>query len=174
MTAPAQCIDPATEVVAVAMGELRALFDPAGPCPPEGTGTTTVRFFASDGGLPFWDGMCKEPFLWVRVQQRYRSTTASFPNAFVADNSCGSGSIRVLALELGVARCSSHEAKPTWSKLEKEAQVSLDDSWRIENALCRIVRKLRSKSRAVGTDSIAPTGPEGGVMAWTGVVYVQF
>lgn len=173
MTAP-NCVDPATEVVAVAMGALREAFDPAGPCPPDGKGSTTVRFFASDGGLPFWDSTCKEPFLWVRVQQRYRSTVGNFPSAFVADGSCGSSSIRVLALELGVARCSSHEANPTWAKLEKEAEISLDDSWRIEKALCGIVSRLRSKSRAVGTDSIAPTGPEGGVMAWTGVAYVQF
>ncbi|MGV0738236.1 hypothetical protein ABQF35_14250 [Mycobacterium syngnathidarum] len=173
MTTP-NCIDPATEAVAVAMGALREAFDPAGPCPPDGKGSNTVRFFASDGGLPFWDGMCKEPFLWVRVQQRYRSTAADFPSAVVGNSVCGQGSIRVLALELGVARCSSHEASPTWTKLEKEAEISLDDSWRIEKALCRIVGRLRSKSRAVGTDSIAPTGPEGGVMAWTGVVYVQF
>ena len=77
------CTDPASEVVTVAMAVLREVFDPASPCPPDGGGTTTVRFFASDGGLPYWDGTCREPFLWVRVQQRYRSTTASFPASFV-------------------------------------------------------------------------------------------
>lgn len=170
------CIDPAAHVIDVATVALRDVFDPDSECPPRGGGSTKVRFLTSDdGGLPFWDGSCKQPFLWLRVQQRYRSTTRDFPAAVVGSSVCGTGSIRVLAVELGVARCSVAGAKtPSWDKLHEEALVGLDDSWRIEKALCVMVGRLRAKDRAVGTDSIAPVGPEGDVVGHTGVAYVQF
>lgn len=170
------CVDPASEIVTVAMQVLREAYDPDGLCPPDpkyGGSTDVVRFFASDGGLPYWDANCKAPFLWVRVDRRYRSTPAGFPSATVADSPCGAGSIRVLAVEVGVARCSTADARPSWDKLATEAEIGLDDSWRIETALCGIVARLRTTTRAVATDTIAPVGPEGGVIAWTGMAYIQ-
>lgn len=168
-----ECADPAAEVVLTLTAVLREAFDPDGPCgAPEGGGTTVVRFFASDGGV-IWDAKCAQPHVWVRVDRRYRSRVGEFPRAFVGDDPCGSGVLRVLAVEVGVARCSSADAAPKWDKLEREAQVSLDDSWRIESALCGAVKRLRRADRAVATDTVAPVGPEGGLIAWTGMVYVQ-
>ena len=167
------CTDPALEAVSAAMQAMREAFDPGSACPPEAGGSTTVRFLASDGGLPFWDGWCKEPLLWVRVDRRYLSTRQTFPAAFVKSQDCRDHPINVLALEVGVARCSSAEQEPRWDDLEQEALIGLDDSWRIEKALCRFGGLRRAKGHAAATDTIAPVGPEGGVMAWTGMAYTQ-
>lgn len=179
MTSP-QCNDPAWEVISVAMNAMSQAFDPASECPPLGGGTTTVRLFAGSGDFPAaWirpGGECEGPLLWVRAAHRYRSRTAQFPTAFVGDIGCSEyGELRrVLAVEVGVGRCISVDADPDWELLEDEATNSLDDSWRIETVLKAIVCRLRSNERAVATDTVAPFGPEGGIVAWTGMAYVQF
>lgn len=175
MTNPA-CIDPAFEVVTAATAALRDAFRPDDPlCPPE-KGSSTVRFIPGDGNALPWDGKCSEPFLWVRVHNRYRSTKREFPAAWVDDGPIDveSATIRVLAVEVGVARCASEDEPPKMDKLETEALQALDDSWRIETALRALVCRLRSPERAVAVDTIAPVGPEGSVSAVTGMVYVQF
>lgn len=172
------CVDPALAIIDAFTAAMLEAFDPEGDCPPRGGGSTEVRFFAGDGALPDWNPTgrgCDQPLLWVRVDRRYRSRVAEFPAAFVQDDrTCQqAGAVPVLAVEVGVGRCSSMEASPKWGVLAEEARVSLDDSWRIELVLSRIGCKLRSKTRAVATDSIAPVGPEGGISAWTGMAYVQ-
>lgn len=167
------CTDPAVSVIAAAVAALAKWFDPDQPCPPVGGGSTNVRFLpGGEGELPVW---CDEPLLTVRVLQRYRSSAAIFPGPLeVSVQRCADGAINVIAVELGVARCSvvGREAEPLWSDIASEASASLDDSWRIQQALCDM-RALRSKSRAVSTDSVNPSGPEGGVSMWAGVAYVQ-
>lgn len=177
MTNP--CHDEASDVVNAFIVGMREVFDPASDCPPDGGGTTDVRFFAGDGDLPAslipQGDTCDQPLLWVRVAHRYRSKVADFPAAFVGDAPCGNAVLwRVLAVEIGVGRCSTMEAEPDWDTLDTEATVSLDDSWRIEKVLCRVAAGLRSKKRAVATDTVAPYGPAGGIIAWTGMAYVQF
>lgn len=175
MTAP--CHDPASEVVDAFTAAMVEAFDPASACPPVGGGSTVVRFFAGDGALPAWDPDTsrEDMFLWVRLDRRYRSRSADFPTAFVADSECRNSAVfHVLAIEVGVARCTSMEDGCNWDQLAREAEISLDDSWRIEKVLSKLACRLRSKTRAVATDTIAPIGPEGGIIAWTGMAYVQF
>lgn len=172
------CVDPALAIIDAFTAAMLEAFAPEGDCPPLGGGSTQVRFFAGDGALPDWNPTgrgCDQPFLWVRADRRYRSMIAEFPAAFVQDDrSCKqAAAVPVLAVEVGVGRCSSMEASPKWDKLAEEARVSLDDSWRIELVLGRIGCNLRTPSRAVATDTIAPIGPEGGIVAWTGMAYVQ-
>ena len=174
--------DPATEIVNAYITAMKAAFNPGDKVqPPLGGGSARVRFFAGDGALPNWDPQgrggpgCKEPFLWVRVDRRYRARAREFPAAFVGDGNCANKDVkRALAVEVGVARCTDMDAEPNWSKLEDEAEISLDDSWRIEMALCMAAKALAKPDRAVATDTIAPQGPEGGLIAWTGMAYVQF
>lgn len=177
--------DPASDVVNAFVVAMKAAFNPADSVqPPLGGGSTDVRFFASDGALPtsVWDpdngGLaagCRDPLLWVRVDRRYRAKARDFPAAFVGDKDCKDADVvRALAVEVGIARCSDMSAKPKWSALEREAEVSLDDSWRIETALCLAATALRKAKHAVATDTIAPLGPEGGLIAWTGMAYVSF
>lgn len=172
------CHDSASDVVDAFITAMREVFDPTSACPPDGGGSTAVRFFAGDGDLPAslmpnaGSGDC-DPLLWVRVAHRFRSRTTEFPAAYVADTPC-TDLTRVLAVEVGVGRCSTMEAEPDWDLLATEAEVSLDDSWRIEKVLCAVSARLRSKTRAVATDTVAPFGPSGGVIAWTGMAYVQF
>lgn len=169
----AECHDPASDVVNVFMVAMRQAFDPASACPPVDTGSTTVHFIAGDGAPPA-DFTCEGPFLWVRVGQRFRATKANFPAAFVGNEDCAaSGVIRAVAVEVGAMRCTSMDSQPDWDTLSDQAEISLDDSWRIERALCAAAGRLRRDGRAVAIDTVAPDGPEGGLLAWTGMAYVQ-
>lgn len=171
MTDP--CVDPAFAIVTAVTTALRDVYRGDSNCPPDKP-TTTVRFIAGDGNMLPGDGKCKEPLLWVRVQNRFRSTKSVFPAALVDDVPVDAGDvIRVLTVEIGVSRCVSTDEPQKWDTLADEALLWLQDSWRIENALRLIVCRLRTPERAVAVDTIAPIGPEGGRMACSGVAYVQ-
>lgn len=175
MTQPVECLDPAFDVINAFITALREGFDPTSNCPPDGGGSTDVRFFAGDAApTAAWDAHaagsgCKQPFLWVRVVRRFRSK--EFPTPTVV-TSCELP--RVIEVEIGVARCALTEQEPTWAEYATEAEISLDDSWRIELALCRARSLLSMHDFRVGTDTIVPFGPEGGIIAWSGVAFVQF
>lgn len=175
------CVDPAAAVIDVFRVVMGEVYDPAGDCPPADAGKRRppVRFFAGDGALPRSilppGGGC-EPLLWVRAAHRFRSRDAEFPAAFVGDKPCSAADVRrVLAVEVGVARCTSMEAEADWTVLHGEAVDGLDDSWRIETVLCAAASRLRRAvpGRLVATDTVVPGGPEGGIIVWTGMAYVQ-
>lgn len=178
MTGPVPT-DPVSDVVDAFLRAMKAAFNPADSiAPPLGGGSTDVRFFAGDGALPgslipSGSGRKCPPLLWVRVDRRYRYQAGRFPAAYVGDAPC-KDSLRAVAIEVGIGRCSTMEASPTWSQLEREAEIALDDSWRIELALCAAEAELRGPKRVFATDTVAPVGPEGGITAWTGMAYVQF
>ena len=161
--------DPAVHVVATVVESMVEWFSPTPPKPaPE------VRFFAGDGpALAAWDShasqSCDVPFLWVLAQRRYRSQT--FPAPTIDANPCGL--TRVISLQIGVGRCVDVSDVPNWDTYAAEAARSLDDSYRIEQAMCSAARKLVDDGAQVGTDTLLPYGPEGGVVAWTGVIYVS-
>ena len=169
--------DPVSDVVQIVMGTLLEVFDPEQECPPTGGGSDTVRLFAGDGApLAAWDAHaagsgCKQPFLWVRAMRRYRSK--QFPTPTVAVD-CKLD--RVVPIEIGVGRCAyvPDGDRVRWSEWADEAAISLSDSWRIEQALCTATARLTDASHAVGTDTLSPYGPEGGVVAWTAVLYVSY
>lgn len=169
----APCADAASDIINVFIRALAEAFDPDSDCPPDGGGSNTVRFFAGEGApLAAWnshatgDG-CEHPFLWVRAIRRYRSKV--FPTPTVEHNPCRLP--RVIAVEIGVARCAVVELEPDWDDYAREAEISLDDSYRIELALCRAATLLGRAGVMVATDTIAAFGPEGGVVAWTGIAY---
>lgn len=170
------CDDPASEIVSIYMAALGEAFAPNSDCPPLGGGSTTVRFFGGDAiPMAAWDAHsqaedCATPFLWVRVLRRFR--TKQFPTPASSIESCGLP--RVIALEVGVGRCAVIDMEPDWQAYANEAEVSLDDSWRIELALCRAASKTVTLGYPAGIGEVAPYGPEGGVVAWTGDAYVQF
>lgn len=178
MTTPVPvCTDDASAIVDAYVRAMKLVFSPTSECPPVGGGSTDVRFFAgmapptdawdahSDGG----EG-CDNPFLWVRIMRRYRSL--NFPTPTASVEACSAP--RVLAIEIGVGRCAVTDAEPEWTQYAHEAEVSLDDSWRIEKALCVAAGILRGDNRPVGIDTIEPYGPEGGIIGWTGAAYIQF
>lgn len=174
--------DPAAEVVDAFVAAMLDVFRPDQPCPPDGGGSTDVRFFAGDANsvwpyIPHSEGAgCDGPLLWVRAMHRFRSMGSQFPAAYLNDAKCGAqGVLPVLAVEIGVGRCASTDADPSWDALATAAEISLDDSWRIETALCAGAARLRTTAgRLVAVDSVNPYGPEGGIVAWTGVAYAQF
>lgn len=177
MTAPCP-VDPAAEVINTFMDALRAWFPVGGPCPPVGGGTATVRFFATDGGGLPWEPTAKEPvFLWLRLAGRYRSTAQVFPESFRgALSACRSGSFTAIGVEVGVERCTSMQDDGScgdWATLEFEADRSRDDSYRLFKALCLAEQQLSGPERLVAIDTVEPRGPEGGVIGWTGMAYVQ-
>ena len=169
------CVDPALDVIGAVTVALWDEFNPAGPCPTDSKVPPTVRFFAADGApLEAWSAHsqsagCDEPFLWVRVVRRYRSER--FPEPTVVIDQCKT--MRVLALEVGIARCALMDAAPSWEDYDAEARLSLDDSRRIEKALCAVVEALKLDHRA-GYDSILPFGPEGDALGWTAQIVISF
>jgi len=173
--------DSLPDIIATCKSVLLQAYSPTGPQPPpKDTAPTAVRFFASMEGVPAtWinpGGEC--PLLWVRLSHRFRSRLSDFPAAVVSDgnsNACLADIKRVACLEIGVGRCTSAsmEADPDWKELEAEAELGLDDSRRIEASLGRILSELRTPQRAVAIDTVAPYGPEGGITAWTGLLFVQ-
>lgn len=172
------CTDPALHVVQVVTASLRAAFAPDSVCPPDGGGTTDIRFFATDeAGIPpgLMPGCDAGPLVWVRFSRRYRASRASFPAAVVANHPCaGDPTVPAVALEVGVARCSSMEGQYIdWEAIASEELVALDDSFRIDSAQQTARRCLQSKVRAVAVDSVAPIGPEGGIRGMTGMLYVE-
>lgn len=176
----AGCVDPAAAVIDVFLAVMGEVFDPAGSCPPPGGGRRRppVRFFAGDGALTgsVLPGVDCDPLVWVRASHRFRSRAADFPGAYVGDRGCAAADVfRVLAVEVGVARCTSMEAEADWPLLHAEAVAGLDDSWRIETALCAAAGRLRQSlpGRLVATDTVMPRGPEGGVILWSGLAHVQ-
>lgn len=157
---------------------MREAFDPSSSYPPLGGGSTTVRVFAGAAtpmaavDIHINDTGCgQDPFLWVRLERRYRTQT--FPQPYIGANGCAAQV--AVAVEVGVARCAVIETGdgPDWTALAEEAEISLDDSGRIELALCRASTLMTSKgcSDMQAVDVIAPYGPDGGVIAWTGTIY---
>jgi hypothetical protein len=164
-------------ILNAAICAMREAFSATSTYPPIGGGTNDVRLVAGDGAamaavdVHINECECgKEPFLWVRLVRRYRSRV--FPQPFVGADGCGTPV--VVAVEVGVVRCAILNPNgPTWKELADEAEISLDDSGRIELALCRAATIMREKncSDLQGFDSIVPTGPEGGVVGWIGTMY---
>lgn len=161
---------------------MRELFTPDSPIPPLGGGSDKIRVFAGDAVPTSAVDMhnqdpecgCDTPFLWVRLMRRYPVDLGRFPAASVGQHPCGNR--MAVAIEVGVARCAAVFAEDCdWSAYESEAEVSLDDSRRIELALCRATALLKQHkcSDSTSIDAIVPAGPEGGVIAWLGTLFVQ-
>lgn len=166
-------VDPVIDHVTAALAEA---FDPDSVHPPIGGGSTDVRLLAGDAiPLAMWnahaDGGCGEPFLWVRLARRYRSR--EFPDTAIAATPCGAP--RAVQVEIGVGRCAVLDPEPSWEQYAAEAEVSLDDSWRVELALCRAAALITGDHTggSAAIDDVIPFGPEGGVLAWSGNLYVQ-
>lgn len=170
--------DPVSDIVEFYMQAMREAYDPDSLHPPAGKKRwdPIVRFFGGDGiPMAAWDAHsegthCQHPFLWVRIVRRYR--TSEFPNPDPDITSCGMP--RVVELEIGVGRCAVLAENPSWHDYAVEAETSLDDSYRIEMALCRANALARKANYTVATTEVLPYGPEGGVVAWMGGAYVQF
>lgn len=169
--------DPISCVINTVITAMKDVFNPESVQPPLGGGSTDVRVFAGDAApLSAWDAHraeceCGQPFLWVRLMRRYRSK--EFPAPYVGPNPCPLPV--VAAIEVGVGRCAAMTAEGCdWDTYAEEAEISLDDSWRIELALCRATAILTREDCAelTATDAVIPYGPEGGVVAWIGTIYI--
>ena len=170
-------MDTVSDMIDCATRSLKMVFDDGLDVPPVGGGTDKVRFLYGDGvPLSAWTAHsagegCDHPMLWVRLVQRFRSE--SFPTPSLSPAPCGAP--RGVQIELGVARCDITDPEPSWTQLESMAEISLDDSWRIETALCATRNCAVKGNHASGgaMDAVLPVGPEGGVSAWVGSVWLQ-
>lgn len=169
--------DPAIEIIAAAVEALTDAFT-GSMCPPLVGNVGVVRFFAGDAPpMAAWDthatGGCDTPFVWVRAMRRYRSQ--EFPSPTIDTSPCRNDLTRVMPVEFGVGWCAVVDQEPSWAEYQAEAYQSLDVSRRIEIALCKAAAILTvDKNRLIGTDTIVPYGPEGGVIAWTSVLYASY
>lgn len=166
----------AIEVVTAARDAMLEFFGPRDTAPAIVGTVDTVRLFAGDGiPLAAWNSIqgCGDVFAWVRVVRRYR--TRAFPTPTIDTSPCGL--LKAVAVECGVASCASMEESPRWTDYEREAVESLDTAWRIEEALCMASKRLLradDSERLTGVDTITPYGPDGGVLAWTGILYATY
>lgn len=170
--------DPAQPVIDAAIDALADMFDATSSCPPAAGGVTHVRFFAGEiVPLSYWDAhsrggsTCDEPFVWVRVKARFPSM--EFPAPTIDTSPCKAATLQVIAVELGVGSCADMNDTVNWDTLDAEARASLDTSWRINKAVCRAAKLLTADpyGRQVGIEAALPTGPDGGVIAWTTTLY---
>ena len=159
------CTDPASEAITVVINAMKTVYAPGSDCPPLGGSATAVSFFAGDGA-PIDEVNCEHPLLWVRLASRHRSEM--FPEPSVTTFPCGS--LDVITVEIGVARCA--DMAPTAAIHATEAEIALDDTWRISKAMCLASSHLK-KDHLVGSDAIVPYGPEGGIIAWTSSIYIS-
>ena len=168
--------DASQEFVTELINVVRAVYRPDSEYPPVGGGTTAVHFVSGEG--PSWDPMlgrygdeqdqtdCPDPFLWVRLITRYRST--SFPEAAVAD---GCDGIPVLVMEVGVGRCVNIDPEVDWSVIAKEAEWGLDDAYRLDKIACVLKGYLANRA-LVAAEPATPEGPDGGGIVWSTTVYI--
>lgn len=171
MTQPVE-IDPAEEVVNAFITALKAAFNPNDAVqPPLGGGSTTVRFMAGDAiPLNLWDPQatgslgCNQPFLWVRLMRRSRARDMTIQRTL--PSACPE--LRVIDVEIGVGRCAALDETIDWDAIAREAEISRDDSWRIDLALCMAGTQLRHAGHQIAVGTVVPYGPEGGVIAWIG------
>lgn len=167
--------DNAREIVTTAQAVMLEFFGPRDVAPALVGEVKEVRLFAGDGiPLAAWNSIqaCGDVFAWVRVVRRYR--TRSFPGPTIDTAPCGL--LKAVAVEVGVASCASMEESPRWQDYAREADESMDTAWRLEEALCVMSKRLRrdDSERLTGTDTITPYGPDGGVLAWTGILYATY
>lgn len=176
MTEPI-CNDPVSDILNYFIAGLRAAYDPTSACPPPDlTEIPMVRFFAGEvAPQSAFDAItndpgCDVPFIWLRVASRYRSR--EFPAPVTGQVDCGM--MGVVAVELGVAWCAITDQYPTPEQYAAEAETSLDHSWRLEKALCSATSKLKADNHLTSLDTIAPYGPEGGILSWSTTSFVSF
>ncbi|WP_280499025.1 hypothetical protein [Nocardia cyriacigeorgica] len=167
--------DKAVTIIGLVVEQLRAFFGPDAAVQPLGGGTDVVRILAGDVATPPpWLGSEQDdctgcdPFLWVRLVRRWR--TGNFPQE---TPSAVCGAARVVTVEAGIARCYPITDDPT--EQEQHALIQLDDSWRIDNALCLAMRKAENTDVALSTTIGAgePIGPEGLVLLWVQQAHAQ-
>lgn len=161
----AYCDDPASAVITTVMNCLKTLYGAGLDCPPLGGSTNQVAFFSGDG-IPLDEVGCEAPFLWVRLASRHRS--GMFPEPSLAVSPCGA--LDVIVVELGIARCAGLSDDP--KVRDKESEIALDDTWRLSKAMCLAASEIGDEHQ-VGTDSVQPYGPEGGIIAWTTTMFIS-
>lgn len=169
-------MDMAVRAIGLVVEELRASFTPEQAVPPRGGGAFDVFLVPGEfAPPPPFNPECRDcgPMVWVRLVNRFRTKTFPAPAEY-AD--CGMR--RAVTVEAGVARCSplpDGHSDLDRAALEAEAAVQWDDSWRMDSALCRVLRRAPEMgflNSAVGIGE--PYGPEGMVVAWLQTVTLQY
>lgn len=111
-------------------------------------------------------------YLWVRLVARWRTGQSQNQAAStIVLGKCNER--RGITIEAGIARCHPLDATP--EELEHHALVQMDDSWRIDNALCAAMQDSEREQAATdtGLGTGEPIGPEGLVLCWVQRAYAQ-
>lgn len=177
--------DKALTLAGLVVDELGRWFNPEGPgqAPPVGGKVPVVHVLVgSDVSPPAWMavGEDEEPscegcdaFLWVRFSGRWRSDRFPAGRGFDAATLGGGRAKPAISLEVGIARC--HPLDPDPAEEMRLFRTQLDDSWRIDQALCNALTKAEDRNvathTAIGTGE--PYGPEGLVLVWTQTAQAQ-
>lgn len=180
--------NPNYTITVLGLVETRLLefFHPAPTAPavaPLGGGTEVVWQLAGDViAPPPWVGIGEDdevdpnecdPYLWVRLSQRWRQGQSQNMTASSAViPKCGQA--RGITIEAGIARCYPFDGTP--EELAQRSLVLADDSWRIDLALCAAMKDAEdnavAKETGIGTGN--PIGPDALVLTWVQSAYAQF
>lgn len=113
--------------------------------------------------------------VWVNVLRVWRSE--SFPTVSAESSSCRSPV--TIDLQVGAARrvCTVDDGgyPPSADAMGHDALVGLDDTARIDRAVCLALRACDDCGLTIQSvvAPIEPVGPQGGILAWTTVVTIQ-
>ena len=171
-------VDKLNHIAGVGLEELRRYFtdnEPlGGVIPPDRVqhraGDIALDGFWSEDGTPRGRGGC-DGLAFITISRIYRTDSGNFPAELEGSSTCGS--LKAVTVQIGVARCAAigDDAgnPPSSSALGREAIENLDDGARIDNAMCRMMKRLErtevAAAYAMGTG--APEGPMGGIISWT-------
>lgn len=173
--------DKAVGVIGCVAERLRQFFGPDTEFPPIGGAIHQVHVLAGDQvAPPPWVGTTEDctdctdcsAYLWVRLVSRWRTGQSQNMTASAAViGKCNQA--RGITVEAGVARC--HPLEGTRDELEQHALIQMDDSWRMDNALCAGMADAEAAGFAsdTGLGTGEPYGPEGLLIIWTQRAYAQ-
>lgn len=170
--------DKAVGVIGAVEASLGRWFGPDSEFPPIGGAIEQVHVLAGDQvAPPPWVGISEDcsncsAYLWVRLVARWRTgQSANQPPSAAVIAKCNQS--RGITIEAGVARC--HPLEGTRDELEQHALIQLDDSWRIDNALCAGMKAAEKAGFATNTGigTGEPWGPEALLLIWTQKAFAQ-
>lgn len=107
---------------------------------------------------------------WINVLRIARTTADAFPGENATMSNCGSS--RTVGVQIGVARCAvmpdDDGNPPSPEELGHEGLVSVDDAARLDNAMCRLMKRLEADEIIDGyaIGAAEPIGPMGGIISW--------
>lgn len=159
-----------TVIAGYALEDLRAYFTDNKPLGGTIPAHKVIHRGGADIALDGFGGEDCTAEAWINVLRIARTTADVFPGENPAMSNCGAS--RSIGFQVGVARCAvmpdDAGNPPTPDELGHEGLVSIDDAARLDNAVCRLLKRLENDEIIDGyaIGAAEPVGPMGGIISW--------